>query len=102
MVVLHLYPRDRKNDGHLRIVRPEEWPDWLSLQHRGYLTELMDDWNHTPLSELPLLLDQLAELSIGPLRSAGHGQCTSKQIDAIMSHFFGNTRPRTEPALQQG
>jgi hypothetical protein len=101
MAVVHIYPSGRKSSGHLRIIRPAEWPDWVTLQHREYLAGLIDDWNQTPPSQLSLLLDQLSELSTGPLRSAGSGPCACGQIDAVTAEFFGSAKSHTEYMLQQ-
>ncbi|HZU10645.1 MAG TPA: hypothetical protein VFA02_12150 [Pseudacidobacterium sp.] len=85
----------------MRIIRPVEWPDGITLRHREYLDGLIEDWSQTPPSQLSLLLDQLSELSTGPLRSAGHGQCASGQIDAVTAEFFASAKSHPESVLQQ-
>jgi hypothetical protein len=68
-------------------IRPQ-WDDGMEAEHRDYLIELMKDWSKTPSEGIPSLLEQLSELSIGPLRTIESGILDQKERDRLISHVL--------------
>ena len=63
-------------------------PDWrsrLTDSARSYLEGLMDDWRKTPPEETSLLMEEMVELSTGPLRCVGSGEVTTERMAWLRS-----------------
>jgi hypothetical protein len=88
LVVAHIYPWGSEESGLLQIVEPEKWPILISEEHRDYIAQLIEDWEQVGPSHMPVLFEQLCQLSIGPLRTAGEGRCPPEQVESIASKFF--------------
>lgn len=64
-------------------VRPD-WQSQVSNSARAYLGELMEDWRDTPPEETSLLMQELAELSTGPLRCVDSGEVAMEERAAML------------------
>jgi hypothetical protein len=60
------------------------WETAVDAEDREYLTGLMADWSGAVADEIPDLLQQLAELSIGPLQAVESGSMDSKRRDMLL------------------
>ena len=71
----------------LEIVVPFAWQSGVATGDREYLEELMTDWQGMAADEIPGLLQQLSELSIGPLRAVESGVLDSRKRDRLLGHI---------------
>jgi len=60
-------------DATLEVFIRSGWEDGVAAEDREYLEELMSDWRKLSAGAIPGLLEQLAELSVGPLRAIESG-----------------------------
>lgn len=88
MVVASVSPNDKESDGSLKITRLAKWPDQISEEHREYMDALVEGWEQTSPSRISLLLEQISQLSIGPLRVAESGYCSPEELQSMASGFL--------------
>jgi hypothetical protein len=90
LVVASTFPCCKEAECAITIIRPSLWPEEIPKEHHEYLDGLIEDWERTPASEIPILLEQLSHLSIGPLRQAEAGYCAPESIQTIGVEFLGS------------
>lgn len=61
-----------------------EWEHGLAEAERDYLAELMREWRETEAAEIPELMRELAEISVGPLRTMEWGTADSGRRAALL------------------
>lgn len=61
------------DDQGLHVAIRPGWDRGLPASDREYLSALMADWNNVAVGEVDSTLDQLSEVSIGPLRAVESG-----------------------------
>ncbi|HTW46898.1 MAG TPA: hypothetical protein VMD92_03055 [Acidobacteriaceae bacterium] len=59
------------------------WEQKCDSEDREYLAELMEDWKRVPPGETSLLIEQLSELSIGPLLATKSGTSDEAHVSAL-------------------
>lgn len=69
--------------GRLRIFAPKPWPEFVASDDQEYLDDLIEDWNSRPTEQLPLLMKQLTELSLGVLRTIDSATRNSDEVQNI-------------------
>lgn len=75
-------------DGvRLRVAISPDWGHGLLPLDREYLTELMLDWSRLGPDEIIATLEQLKELSIGPLRVIQSGIADRKRLSVMMQRL---------------
>ena len=72
--------------GSLELFVRPGWEMGMEAEDRDYFAELMKDWSETPSEEIPSLLEQLAELSIGPLQAIESGNLDKKRRQRLINH----------------
>lgn len=72
-----------EQDEKLHVVIRSGWEEGISALDREYLSELMADWRCLASGDIAATLDQLAELSIGPLRATSSGVMKPSQIASL-------------------
>jgi hypothetical protein len=73
------------------VIRPD-WRIGLGPEDQEYLSELMRDWRRATPPEIPILLGNLSELSIGPLQTVDTGLVDPEERNALMKKVCG-TQP---------
>jgi hypothetical protein len=73
-----------QNGPALEIAIRPGWQEGLGSEDCEYLAELMGDWRRTNSMEMPALLQALAELSIGPLRTIESGLIDSERRGVLV------------------
>jgi hypothetical protein len=53
----------------LEVSLPAGWDATLSAEDREYLSELVSDWRNAKGDSVPVILRELAQLAVGPLRT---------------------------------
>lgn len=71
-----------------RVVVAPGWEDGLKATDREYLNELIDDWLATPPENTEPLLEELRELSLGPLRTILAGSTTPEEIENLVERVL--------------
>lgn len=72
-----------EQDEKLHVVIRSGWEEGISALDREYLSELMADWKACGAEDITPTLDQLAELSIGALRTISSGALELSQIASL-------------------
>jgi hypothetical protein len=65
------------NGKALQVIVPPAWQQEFGADDREYLTEMIKDWGRKPTAEIPELMRELAELSVGSLRAMESGHVES-------------------------
>jgi hypothetical protein len=65
------------NGKALQVIVPPAWQQKFGADDREYLTEMIKDWGRKPTAEIPELMRELAELSVGSLRAMESGHVES-------------------------
>lgn len=73
--------------GGLKVYAEERWESGLGAGEREYLSELMKDWRGARGERAAAILDELAELSVGPLRRVEAGVADAAQLARLMEPF---------------
>ncbi len=73
--------------GELKIYTEEQWEAGLDESGREYLRELMKDWRGARGERVAAILEELAELSIGPLRTVESGVADTGKLMRLMEPF---------------
>lgn len=58
-----------RNGPSLEVSLPANWQEQLSGGDREYVSELVNDWRSANADSIPLLLRELSQLAVGPLRT---------------------------------
>lgn len=73
--------------GKLSVHIEPQWESGFDRNDREYLSGLLDDWSDASEKEIPAILDQLSELSIGPLRAVESGVADSERLRTLLRQF---------------
>ena len=76
-----------EDGGGLRIYTEKQWESGLDAGEREYLRELMKDWRGAGADRVPGLLDELAELTVGPLRTVESGWADAEKLARLVERF---------------
>ena len=76
-----------EDGGGLKIHTEERWEPGLDADEREYLRELMEDWRGGSGERVAAILDELAELSVGPLRAVESGWADAGKLMRLMEPF---------------
>jgi hypothetical protein len=60
--------------GHIQVTIKVGWEADFDPEEVEYLTELMRDWEDAETDRIPAIMGELAELSVGPLRTQRVGK----------------------------
>jgi hypothetical protein len=71
----------------LRIYTEKQWESDLDAGEREYLRELMKDWRGAGADRVGAILDELAELSVGPLRAVESGVADAEKLSLLVERF---------------
>lgn len=78
-------------NGHgLTIEISPGWRSGLEATDAEYLGDLLAEWAEKPLDEIPALLEQLSELSIGPLGVVEAGIADEQKVKHLLEQVYGN------------
>lgn len=77
-------------NGKLQIHIAANWESRLNKMDRDYLDGLQNDWRNASTKEIPAILDQLAELSVGPLRTVEAGTAGADMLNELLQQLPGN------------
>lgn len=73
--------------GKLNIHLVSQWESRVDPKDREYLTGLLDDWRAASAKAIPAILDQLSELSIGPLQAVESGIADPERLRTLLQQF---------------
>ena len=76
-----------EDGGTLKIHIKEGWESGFEPAEREYLRELMKDWRDASGDRVDAVLDELAELSVGPLRTVEAGVADAGKLARLMEPF---------------
>ncbi|MGC8549405.1 MAG: hypothetical protein ACP5M4_06870 [Acidobacteriaceae bacterium] len=76
-----------EDGGELKIFAEGRWESGLDAGEREYLRELMKDWRGARGDRVDAVLDELAELSVGPLRMVEAGVADAGTLARLMELF---------------
>jgi hypothetical protein len=76
-----------EDGGGLKIHTEERWEPGLDADEREYLRELMKDWRGARGDRVAAILDELGELSVGPLRAVESGMADTEKLARLMEPF---------------
>jgi hypothetical protein len=76
--------------SRIEVVIQPGWEANLDPNDREYLTELIADWRSANAADIPALLRQLAELSVGPLRAVESGVTDAEGRMALVQKVNGS------------
>jgi len=85
-----------EKDSRLQVVIRNGWDCDLSSSDREYLSELISDWHSASGDEIHAILDQLSELSVGPLRTQEWGiadECRRGPLMRRVEHGVADDGP---------
>lgn len=71
----------------LKIFTEQHWDSALEAEDREYLMGLLEDWRHASPDEIPAILDELSELSVGSLRAVESGVADGDKLKALLAAF---------------
>ena len=89
MVVSRLRGAPRSSPGaQLRFHLHPGWPSVFGERESAYLTALLSDWQDESMDQNDLF-DELASLSVGPLRLSRSGSCEEEELTQVIDGALG-------------
>lgn len=75
------------NQSGIEVVIAPNWQENLDLESREYLEGLIADWRSLDSGQIPALLRQISELSMGPLRAVESGVTDAEGRVRLVGEF---------------
>ena len=76
-----------EDGGELRVYADKRWECGLDVDEREYVRELLKDWREAGAERVGAILDELAELSVGPLRAVESGWADAERLAQMVERF---------------
>lgn len=75
-------------DGKAEVVVRPDWKQRVDPKHHEYFELMMNNWRAATEEELPGLMEELAELPLGPLRAVEAGPITPEKRSSLVSQVL--------------
>jgi hypothetical protein len=86
IAVVCVHPDIARGDSALFV--KDNWEQKVKDSHRGYIEECFHDWLGLMEGDPGVLLPQILELSVGPFRTVGDGECDEQELTTRLEAFL--------------
>jgi hypothetical protein len=68
----------------------DDWERHVREVHQSYIQDSFVDWLHLMESNVRAILPQITDLSVGPIRTVGDGECDEEEMMVRVEGFLTN------------